>query len=58
MLKESRLNFDPAHALLTLTMVCIRISELPVKYFDTSFLMQLDAKIGHPIKVDNISILR
>lgn len=37
-------------------MVWVRISELPVEYFNTSFFMRLGAKISHSIKVDTTTI--
>lgn len=56
LLKEWQPNFDSAHGLMTLAMIWVRISELSVEYFDTSFLMRLGAKIGHPIKIDTAII--
>ncbi|KAI3893641.1 hypothetical protein MKX03_006219, partial [Papaver bracteatum] len=53
-------NFKPSEARINKTIVWARLPELPIEYFYREVLYKIAAKIGIPIKIDNIteSILR
>ena len=46
-------NFDPNQSSLRNLLVLVRMTCLPIEYFDRNFLMRVGSKIGKPIQVDD-----
>lgn len=50
-------NLKPSEASIHTTLVCARLPELPLEYFDKSVLDKVGAKLGRLIKVDTTTEL-
>lgn len=55
--KEWRPNFDPNTDTTEKVLVWVRLPDLPIEYYDQSFLFTVGRKIGEPIRIDSATSL-
>lgn len=49
-------NFHPAVSRITSRAVWVRISDLPMEYYDPLVLLEIARRIGRPLKIDHVTL--